>query len=110
MSIFEDKAEQIHNEVTGGTVAFDPATVQLIAQLLIEVIQLYQDCRKPQEKVLTSMQSPNFFDRWRFRRLARKRLGNNANDIVEKSYVVGKTLTIEDVNEMYAAVPAIFIK
>lgn len=96
--------------MTGGTVALDQATITLIIQLLVEVIQLYQGCNKSQETAFVSMQKPNFFDRWRFRRLAKKRFGNDATVVVSSAYTIGKTLTLDDVYEMYATVPAIFFE
>jgi hypothetical protein len=101
MSILQDKAEQIHNDITGGTVALDPATINLIIQLLIEVVKAYQDCNRSPEQALTSMQAPNFFDRWRFRRLARKHF-DDYKPVVNSAYYVGSTLELSEVQEMYA--------
>lgn len=108
MKVFEEKAEQIHSDMNGGIVAVDPVTLTLIIKLLVEVIEMYRNCNKSEEKALTSMQSPNFIDRWRFRRLARKRVGDMADGVVTSSYKISKNLTLSDVNEMYATVPAIY--
>lgn len=105
MKVFEDKAKEINGDMNGDAAAIDPVTIAMIIKLIVEVIQMYRNCKKPQEEALTSMQSPNFINRWRFRRLAAKHLGDQAELAVASSYKVSKTLTLDDVNEMYATVP-----
>jgi hypothetical protein len=98
VGIFEEKAALVMEEMPKS--AISPETLYLIVQLLIEVIKLYRDCKKSPQ-ALSSMRSPSFMDRWRFRKLAKVHFAGESSAVVEACYKMAKNLTLSDVDRMY---------
>jgi hypothetical protein len=56
-------------------VVFDPITISLIASIVIEVVKLLKGCKRNEDDVVRTVQSPNIIERRVLRRIVRKKLG-----------------------------------
>jgi hypothetical protein len=113
MSLLEDKANQVAAEIQGEvnpTVAFDPATILAIIGLITQIIKLYQGCKQSPSEAADAMKEPNWWQRWRLRRLANQVVRQSGAKDVVVSHVVegvlkqGKIVTVEEVEVMYKEV------
>jgi hypothetical protein len=109
MSLLEDKANLIAGDVKGDmpTVVFDPMTIMAIISLIVQVVKLYQECKKTPTQAQEAMASPNWIHRWRLRRMTRQALSENHSDetvgaVVNSTLKQGKALTLDEVTQLYA--------
>lgn len=111
MSILEEKANVIAGGMRGEnpTVAIDPATIFAIIGVITQVIKLYQGCKQTPTQAAEAMKEPNWWQRWRLRRLANQTIREhgidvNVGDVVEGVLNQGKMVTTEEVTKMYEEV------
>ncbi len=109
--VYEDKAKLLMLKAKGlddGQEAFlDPATIALGLSLLKEIIALYRSCHRPAAMTAENMQRPGLVAKRRLRNLIAARQlpeGVTAKQMHAAALEVGKTVTVTDVEEMYAAV------
>ncbi len=108
MSLLEEKANLIAANARGEnpTVAVDPATIMAIISVIVQVVKLYRECQKTPSEAKTAMESPNWINRWRLRRIARQSLARSHSDesvssIVNGVLKQGKDVTVEEVSQLY---------
>jgi hypothetical protein len=109
MSILEEKANRIVADVKGEmpTVIFDPAIIIAVISIIVQLVKMYQSCKKTPEEAKVSMASPNWFQRWRLHWMTRAALArHNSNEAVsavkESVLKQGRNLTVEEVSQLYA--------
>lgn len=108
--LFETKAQMLMAKATGkeGTeVQFDPAMILVGLELLKEIIALYRSCHRPAAMAAENMKSPGLVARRRLRKLIEARQlpeGVSVKAMHTAALEVGKTMTEEEVVEMYKAV------
>lgn len=86
--------------------SFDPATIAVIAVLINQLIQMWQNCRKTPDEVVTMTKSPTLLQKFRLRRMARQELGTDGynsygDDVVHAVLDTGKELKAEDIERAY---------
>lgn len=113
MGMIEDKANRIVDDTKSEmpTVFFDPITIIAVIGLIVQLIRLYQSCKKKPEDAKTLMAAPNFIHRWRLRRMVRAALAKEHSEetvcAVSNSVLKqGKLLTVDEVHKLYQEVEA----
>ncbi len=109
MSLLEDKANLIAGDAKGEmpTVVFDPMTILAIISVIVQVVKLYQECKKTPTEAKDAMASPDFFHRWRLHRVVRQALSEQHSDetvsaVVNSTLKQGQTITVDEVTQLYA--------
>ncbi len=90
MSFIQENA----NLVAGGLekrniekrVAFDPAILYIIVQIIVALVELYNKCNQTPKQAHASMKSLNILERWYLRRVIRKHI----DDTEMQDYIGGK--------------------
>lgn len=104
MSLLEDKANKIVAEAKGENpvVFVDPITILTVISVIVQIVKLYQSCKKTPEEVKKSMESPNWIERWRLKRIVRKSIKSNedVNGIVNGILKQGKDITVEEIVQL----------
>jgi hypothetical protein len=81
--------------------SFDPATIAVIATLIIQVVQLWRNCHKTPVEVVEASKNPTRLQKFKLRRMARQELGNSYNEygdsVVNAILEAGKEVTEEDI-------------
>lgn len=84
--------------------SFDPATIAVIAMLIMQVVKMWKDCRKTPDEVVTSFHNPTLLQKFRLRRMTRQELGNSYNEygdsVVKAILETGKEATEEDIESV----------
>jgi len=112
MSILENKANLVCTEMQSSgvdkTIAFDPFIILMIVQIIVSIVEFYfQHCKKTPSLTLSSMQNPGILERWHLRRIIRDHVADaEMNSFISPKLTdaylkVAKTLTEEDVNQMF---------
>ena len=111
MGIIEQKANQIAADMAQTEsikkYAIDPFTILTIVEILIELVDLYRKCRKAKQETAQSMQDPGMVERWRLRKVIRTKVDDSeahqilGNRIFQSTLNVGKTVTEDEVGQMY---------
>ena len=63
-------AAQVANQVADSRQAVDPILIITIAEIIIELIKLVHDCRKPAQEIFAS---PSIIAKWRLRQVVRSK-------------------------------------
>lgn len=89
--------------------ALDPATISVFLNMIMQVFQMFKDCRQTPAQANQEMKSPGVFKRIKLRQLVRDEIGNrefrkHGDDIMEALYEQGKELDVKDVEELYKEV------
>ena len=108
--VYETKAKMLMLKAKGlndgQEAVLDPATIALGLALLKEIIALYRSCHRPATMAAENMQKPGIIAKRRLRNvIAARQLpeGVTAKQMHAAALEVGKTITVSDVQEMYAA-------
>lgn len=80
---------------------FDPATIAVIATLIIQIVQMWKDCKKTPDESVVMSKNPTILQKFRLRRMTRQELGNSYNEygdsVVKAILETGKEATEEDI-------------
>lgn len=114
MSLLEDKAMQIAGEAKGDKmveVAIDPVTIMAIISLIVEVVQMFKNCRKTPAEAKVTMSSPNWLQRWKLRGMVRQELKkqgstDDPNTVLNSVLNHGNSLSAQEVATLYAEADA----
>ena len=86
--------------------ALDPATIMTFAQLIMEAIAKFKECKTSPGNAVQQMKSPGLFQRIQLRRTVKDAIGNSAfrqhgDNLVEALLDTGSKVSVEDVNNLY---------
>lgn len=90
----------------GSQAALDPATIMTFAELIMQLMAKFKECKASPTSATQQMKNPGFFHKITLRRTVRDELGSQAfrqhgEDIVEALLDTGNKVTAEDVNSLY---------
>ena len=106
MNAFDRVATKVVGDMQEKTgEAFDPAAIGTFAQMIMDLIAAFKDCKKPSE-VQAVAKNPGLFQRIRLRQIVRDNLGAagfraHGSDAIVSLQNVGAKLTVDEVQELY---------
>ena len=101
MAVLELAAQRVANTMVSEKVdkklALDPVTIQVIIEIIIDLITLYQNCRKTPQEALVEWKSLSLLERWKLRRVIKRRVDDEEvyNAIGDKIFNGIKNLGVE---------------
>lgn len=107
MKVITEKARLLGAAVAvrRGVPHFDPTIIILVFQALIEILRMWQDCRKNPEEALDTAKNPGILSKWVAGRIMRRHLGKHYNDdFREELNTLGKSITLAEMKRMYVEV------
>jgi hypothetical protein len=101
----EDVVKDYEN-LRGNGVAIDPATILIIMDVVVKVIDMLQSCKQNPDDVVKMTSSPSIFQRIVLRRVVKDVLGNreyrnSGTELVDSILSNAKKLNTDDVKEMF---------
>lgn len=107
MALIYNKVQQATDKVVarGKVTSFDPTIILMIVAAVVELIKMWQECRKDPEEALDSAQRPGILTRWIVRRVLRRNLGKKydefGDDVKEALLEVARDTNIDEMKQMY---------
>jgi hypothetical protein len=112
MTAIEQKAREValimnRDQFVPRVVAFDPILVMTIAQILYQLVKMYQSCGASEETAVKRAMDPGVIGRWRLSNIIKAKLKGTGNEhqyhhikkAIEQS---NKTLTVHDMSMFYS--------
>lgn len=111
MGIIQDKAkaiaEDMHKNEVAHHLAFDPMLILTLVGIVFQLVKAYQECKKTPTQTQASIANPGILEKWRLRRIVKTSIDDHemydhvGGKITASTMTVGKSITTEEVQQMY---------
>jgi len=96
----------VHN-FSDGNFGFDPASITVIIEVIVQVMKMLQDCKKSPKESSDILQRPTVLQKFLLRSRVKRTMGRQSyakdGSTVEKAlFTTGKTITADQVAEVFA--------